>query len=370
MSECLDLLEEIESLKNKLARKSEDLDFCERRFRKIVEHTPSGVCITDENGIFEYVNPAYCKIYGYEAEDLIGKSFLMIVPEKNRHFMEELHRKYIDGEEEVQGEWEVVDSKGQIKNIIADAARLIDGDGKKYKATFIVDITSRRGIEELRKDVERMTRHDLRSPLSSLIHLPELMRDLGPLTAEQSDLMELVRLSGKRMLNMLSMSMELFKMEEGSYAPDLKEFNLIDLLKRVFYEVTMNMNIDSSSCVLENGECLILRADESLIESLFYNLVTNAFEASESLPDKEPVKVRINCNEKEVIVDILNRGEVPPEVRETFFDKYVTSGKKKGTGIGTYMASMAAEVHGGKISLNSSVPGFTLVSVTLPRTDD
>lgn len=54
----------------------------EARLRTIIDSTPLGICITNEDGIFEYVNDAYCRIYGYAPTELIGdisrKSFLLI----------------------------------------------------------------------------------------------------------------------------------------------------------------------------------------------------------------------------------------------------------------------------------------------------
>lgn len=60
-------------------------------------------------------------------------------------------------------------------------------------------------------------------------------------------------------------------------------------------------------------------------------------------------------------------GAVPAEIRERFFDKFVTHGKQGGTGLGTYSARMLAEVQNGAISLAVSDPeNQTTINVTLP----
>ena len=43
---------------------NEDLKRSESRLRGIIESTPVGICITDEHGYYEYVNPTYCRLYG------------------------------------------------------------------------------------------------------------------------------------------------------------------------------------------------------------------------------------------------------------------------------------------------------------------
>lgn len=368
MSDKSEPSEKVEQLQSELNNALKELEFCRNRFRNVIEHTPSGVCITDENGIFDYVNSAYCKIYGYEPDELLGNSFLMVVPEHEREMMEKLHREYIEGRDEIQGEWEVVNSRGERLTVLADATRITERSGRKFKATFITDITRRRRIEELKDDVGRMTRHDLRNPISSLIHLPELMRDFGPLTDEQSELMELVRVSGKRMLNMLSMSMDLFKMEEGTYKLNCCTMSLPEIIKVIVSEITIQMQIDPSAFTIESdlSDMDLFYGDKTLIESLFYNLIINAFEAYESSGKKFPVTVSCSKMDKDITVKITNSGEVPAEIRDRFFEKYVTAKKIKGTGIGTYMAFLAVKAHGGEIKVDCTTSGQTTIFVCLP----
>jgi len=69
----------------------------------------------------------------------------------------------------------------------------------------------------------------------------------------------------------------------------------------------------------------------------------------------------------DVLVRIRNVGVVPMEIRDRFFEKYVTSGKKYGTGLGTYTASMFARAQGGRVELDTAGEGATTVTVRLPR---
>lgn len=113
----------------------------EKGFSSIVQNSPIGICITDENGNFEFMNKEYCTFYGYSSEELIGEHFTMLVPEENKKFMSTLHDKYIEGKKEVEGEWEVIDKKGNKKTILANATRILGKDQKPKKVTYIIDIT-------------------------------------------------------------------------------------------------------------------------------------------------------------------------------------------------------------------------------------
>ncbi|MBC8044369.1 MAG: PAS domain S-box protein [Rhizobacter sp.] len=113
----------------------------EARLRSIIDATPLGMCITNEKGFFEYINPAYCKIYGYRSEELIGKHFTVVVPHADYKFWQDLHDKYIAGAEEVRGEWKVVHKSGRDITILADAARIVGTDGRPKKVTFVMDVS-------------------------------------------------------------------------------------------------------------------------------------------------------------------------------------------------------------------------------------
>jgi CheY-like chemotaxis protein len=66
-----------------------------------------------------------------------------------------------------------------------------------------------------------------------------------------------------------------------------------------------------------------------------------------------------------IVLDIQNAGEVPQEVRDRFFSKYATHGKKGGTGLGAYSARLMAQVQGGDLFMTSR-QGATILSLRLP----
>ena len=94
------------------------------------------------------------------------------------------------------------------------------------------------------------------------------------------------------------------------------------------------------------------------------NLLLNAFEASD-----KGTKVFIDISESEegFVIAISNNRSVPLEIRDKFFEKYVTSGKKLGTGLGTYSAAIMTRAIGGKILMETSDEIGTKITLSIPH---
>ena len=101
-----------------------------------------------------------------------------------------------------------------------------------------------------------------------------------------------------------------------------------------------------------------------LCYSLLQNLVKNACEAA---PADSQISVTV-LDEEPLQIVVENKGAVPEDIRERFFDKFVTKGKQGGSGLGTYSAKLLAEAQGGQITLDvSDKMDTTTITVHLPR---
>ncbi|MGE5480560.1 MAG: CheR family methyltransferase, partial [Chloroflexota bacterium] len=148
----------------------------EQRFRSVIENTPVGLCITDESGFFEYVNSAYCNLLGYKPEELIGNHFTIVIENNQKMFLNEMHNRFISGDEGFRGEICVKDIYGDLKNVIVDATLINGLDGRPKKATFIIDATETRKKERaLNEAMERykMLAENSRDMIFRFIFSPE-----------------------------------------------------------------------------------------------------------------------------------------------------------------------------------------------------
>jgi CheY-like chemotaxis protein len=221
----------------------------------------------------------------------------------------------------------------------------------------------------LREDVERMSRHDLKTPLSVIIATPDLVLMNDKLEPDQIELLKMIKQSGYRMLNMIDRSLDLYKMETGVYQFRPEAMDLVKAVRRVFedsrdaasrHKIALHIRIDGDEAA--DDATFEVTGEELLCYSMLANLVKNAVEAS---PENAPVTVSLERGSPNV-VSVHNQGVVPEEIRDRFFEKYTTAGKATGTGLGTYSARLIAETHGGSVHLETREETGTTVSVHLP----
>lgn len=222
-----------------------------------------------------------------------------------------------------------------------------------------------REAARLKEDVERIMRHDLKSPLTTVITLPQLLLMDDNLEEAQRNMLRRIEDAGYTLMAMINLSTTLFRMERDSYELRPEDMDLTAVTRKVlagFAETAAMRRIELR--MLPGGqENIPFQGEELLCHSMLCNLVSNALDAS---PHRETVHVSlIPLAEGGVRIDIVNRGQVPPELEDRFFEKYATSGKKHGLGLGTYSARLIARAHGGDISMESG-NGLVTVSVWLP----
>lgn len=219
-----------------------------------------------------------------------------------------------------------------------------------------------RTLEEnarLREDVERMSRHDLKTPLNSVLGVARLLRDDPRLEPDQRQLVGVLQRAGLRMLEMVNLSLGLFKMETGSYDFHPQPVDLREVVNRVLVDLARFAK-DSGvelRVVDKDAGPVWVRAEELLCYSIVANLVKNAVEATGA---RQAVSLRLLRGDP-VRLSIHNPGAVTPEIVDRFFDKYVTGGKRGGAGLGTYSARLMARAQQGEVTMRTdAVEGTTL----------
>jgi PAS domain S-box-containing protein len=342
-------------------------------FQAVFNRTPLGMCVTDEKGNFVEANDAYCDFYGYTRKELLGKHFCLMVPDEHKEAMRQLHDDFIAGRSEAKGRFNVQKHDGSKATILADSIRIFDSDGRPQKVTFVSDITEALAAQRLREDIDKITQHDLKTPLQNVIAVPGIILENPNLTEEERELLATIEQSGRQMLSIINTSLALFRMESGQHEIEERLFDLRALLDRVMRDLrSQRGDLGSPIEVQVEGDLVnddapgpvLILGEEMLCYSLLLNPLKNALEASAD--SDEPIGIRIQQDREAVRIEIQNRQDVPEEIRDRFFEKNVSHGKRGGSGIGTYSARLIAEAHGGNVSLATGKGDGTTFLIELP----
>lgn len=340
-----------------------------REFEAIFDNSMVGVLYTKGDRTIARANLLLAQQFGYDsADELIGKTTRSI--HVNDETYESFATTFINALHET----------GQVHAETLVARK----DGTPFWAEFtgkainpqdlrcgiiwvITDISERKKLEQLREDVEQIMRHDLKNPLHNVIYVPQLLREDGNLTPQQLRLVDELEKSGYRMLEMVNRSMDIYKMERGTYELTREPVDLNKVLPRIIADlapITITRGVDIAIHRISGTRPdapFTAYGEELLLYTMLANLIRNAVEAA-----TQGETVSISLNDANGSIAIHNSAPVPKEIRDTFFDKLTTSGKAGGTGLGTYSARLIAETHGGCIGLDTSSQTGTTVTVKLP----
>jgi two-component system, sensor histidine kinase and response regulator len=216
---------------------------------------------------------------------------------------------------------------------------------------------------QLREDVEHITRHDMKGPLAGILGMLQGLMTDKSLGRDQLDQVRLVEETALQVLNMINLSAELYKMETGRFQLKAQPVPIANILSRLA-EINRATFSEKQLAIAIDAPPVTAQGDAMLCYSLFQNLLKNACEAAPigstvvvSVEDTSPLRINLE-----------NSGAVPVAIRERFFDKFVTSGKSGGTGLGTYSARLLTEAQHGSIDLEvDDTRNATRITVSLPR---
>jgi two-component system sensor histidine kinase/response regulator len=224
----------------------------------------------------------------------------------------------------------------------------------------LVDSLERlRGLERLRDDLVQMVVHDMRSPLSALIMLIDLVRQdasckLSDEAAEDLQAAVQAAASVNRMANDL---LDVSRLEEGKLPLDRKPHDVLVIAREV---VTQLAPLDvTRTIVVESTLPVEVSCDRNVVRRVLENLVGNAIKHT---PAGGRITVTVTAHEGQARVCVRDEGAgVPVEIRSKIFEKFGTAevrGDRKyhSAGLGLTFCKLAIEAHGGRIGVESGEP--------------
>jgi len=335
------------------------------------------VHVNDEQGLFVLVNPAYCKLVGYSEEELVGSSFLELIPKELRQEYAEQYRR-ASGDVGDVGEFQLVHRSGRRIHVNVRASLLQAGGCRMY-AFITRDITERRSLEQQLLHTDRIralgtlaggVAHEFNNLLVSILGYAELIGDVDS-GAKVHEFAQKIARAAHRGTQITGQLLPFSRKDEFHKEP----VNLHDLLREA--ADLFRLSGDNGSVELDlalGAPNPWVHANAIQLNQVFLNLVINARDA---MPDGGSLQVKTSGiaaahpGSCEVQVQVTDTGcGMDDEVQRRIFEPFFTTKRSgKGTGLGMALVFSTVTSHSGTVEVESAVGRGSTVSVRFPCID-
>lgn len=354
-----------------------------------------GAVITDARGAILWVNDAFCAIYGYNRDEVIGRNPRIL--KSGRHgddFYREFWRQ-LTANGHWRGELWNRRKNGEVfpEEISIQALRGADGRITRFISIFS-DITERKRSEEelekYREHLEELVRqrteeltvardqaeaanrsksiflanmsHELRTPLNAVIGFSQLMDRDPALSPTQRRNLEIIGGSGNHLLTLINDVLELSKIESGKTTLVAEEVDVAALARRSVD--MMRVRAEQAGLALRLESAMpppIVMLDAVKLRQILLNLLSNAIKFT---PAGGEVVVAVAAaptaaGRVRLTVAVSDTGiGIAPEDQERIFQPFEQAGRSHhaGTGLGLTISRQYVRMMGGELALQSA-PG-------------
>ncbi len=205
--------------------------------------------------------------------------------------------------------------------------------------------------------------HDLRHYLAAVVANAEFLYEADELNLDKSEIYKEIQTASTQMTDLIDSLREIAS--QGS-AISPQPTDLDQIVRRAVEAVRVRPEFRSRTISLTASGTTEGVFDPKKLERAFFNLVLNACEATPDSDGRVTIDIQ---NHKDVFqVRVTDHGSgIPPSIRTTVFDPFVSSGKPNGTGLGLAIVTKIVQDHGGSVSLERSSESGTVMLVELPR---
>jgi PAS domain S-box-containing protein len=347
-----------------------------------------------DNNVLAWNEGAH-RIYGYTADEMVGKQSAKIV-----NVPEEIESGKVQAAMDValltgtfEGEFEVVRKNGE--RFPAQMAITLRNDPAGRPIGFLLmskDITDRKMLEhqlrlkneeviEQYREANRLKSeflanmsHELRTPLNAIIGFSELMHDgrVGPVSAEHREYLGDILTSSRHLLQLINDVLDLAKVEAGKveFRPEPVDLarvirEVCDVLRTLAAQKRIQIETEVDPLLTD------VVTDPSKLKQVLYNFLSNALKFT---PDGGRVCVRVASEgpaEFRIEVEDTGIGIRPEDIGRLFVEFHQLDGgtgkKYPGTGLGLSLTKRIVEAQGGRVGVQSTPDRGSTFFAILPR---
>jgi len=371
-----------------------DLEAARRSARSLIESASDAMVIVDAEGGIQLANAATERMFGYDREQLIGRSVEILIPERFRGLHPphreaffaspraramaaglELHARRRDGTEFPV---EISLSPLESADGLLATASIRDVTEHRRAQRALVDANTR--LEAASRAKNRFLAsmsHELRTPLNAILGFAGtlLMGLPGELNEEQSKQLRIVQSSGRHLLSLINDLLDLARIEAGKLDLELVPIDLAELLEDVAATLRPLAKAKGLKLEVEPSSVPPITSDRRALRQIVINLANNAIKFT----DEGSVRLALTHRDEDGVhvtrVAVIDTGRgILPEDQESLFAAFeriggATAQPYEGTGLGLYICRTLAPLLGATITFESAFGRGTTFTLEL-RADD
>ncbi|QPK63622.1 PAS domain S-box protein [Methylomonas sp. LL1] len=360
----------------------------------IVKTAVNGVISIDATGAIRVFNPAAESLFGWKAEEVIGKNVSLLMPEPFAGEHDGHIQRFLQtNQSTILGiEREVVAQRkdGSVFPANLAVGHGIISEGRHIFVGFIADISSQKQVEQelrLAKEAAEAAAkakanflanmsHEIRTPMNTIIGFAEVALQNKALSPDTREHVRTILGSGKHLLNVINDILDFSKIEAGKVELESVCFNLHFAVQETLQTIGLRAAEKGLKIELRIAPDLprFFSGDPNRLRQVILNLVGNAVKFTES----GVISVLIEQAEGEDMLHfaISDTGiGMTVEQADRIFDSFsqadtTTSRRFGGTGLGTTISKQIVEMMGGRIWVESALGrGSTFhFTIRLPST--
>ncbi|HET7680967.1 MAG TPA: PAS domain S-box protein [Xanthobacteraceae bacterium] len=364
---------------------TEDLRAREAHLKSILDTVPDAMIVIDDRGSVQSFSVAAERLFGYKADEVIGRNIKMLMPSPYREQHDGYLARYLKtGERRIIGIGRVVvgERKGGSTFPMELSVGEMRSSNQRFFTGFIRDLTERQQTEarlqELQTELVHISRltamgemaqalaHELNQPLSAIANYMKgsrrllegrsdeesaLIRDAMDKAADQS-------MRAGQIIRRLRDFVARGESERGveSLSKLIEEASALALVGAKERRIQVRFQFDPSAD--------LVLADKVQIQQVILNLIRNAIEAMENT-ERRDLTVSSQSLGDLVAVTVTDTGSgISEEIAANLFQPFITS-KAQGMGVGLSISRTIVEGHGGQITAEPNPEGGTIFRFTL-----
>jgi two-component system sensor histidine kinase VicK len=341
----------------------------------IVDSSNDAIIGKDLKGVITTWNRGAEHVYGYAAEEVIGKSVSLLLPSDRPDEVRQMIAEMLaNGARTDHFETHRIRKDGRVIDVSLTVSPIRDSDGKIVGASSVGrDVTEHNAMvasltaSELRSvmavsrakdEMVSLVSHELRTPLASLLGFTELLYARDFTVEQQKEYLGVMLREGRRLTDLINDVLHIQRLEAGHQELNPAPADLDALILRAV--AAAGEDPQRMIEVRVSKMLPLVMIDTDAILQVLGNFLSNARKYS---PDGGAILVTTKLADGQVQIEVHDHGlglpaDALPRVFDTFYR--VASGDRrliKGTGLGLAINRRIVEAHGGEVAAYSDGPG-------------